>query len=543
MLSTAALAASTLSHDRRPSRLLAWGLALYCLWAALLIAQNPGLQYDEALMALGSVHLRHSRAELTLPHDPDTWIPIGGRSLPLMTARYVGAIKEYICLPLFAVFGPGAEVLRAVSALLGLLGIWGLGSLIAGQVSPAAGAAVAWALALNPAYVNLTVFDNGTVAIWMGAMGLLCLAANSYLERKTAAAAFRLGAAAGLGIWARANFLWLLAAIAFALLAVFKGRLRAPLSHWTRAALGALLGGAPFLLYQVLSGGGTWQAFGILASHASLPSRLATRLIMLGETLLSDREHRAMWGAAVMPAWQRWPLLAIVLAACVVCLAGRGPLSRLRWARGAALCFLCLAAILFVSHMPVAEHHLIVLVPIAAVIVTLAAMAIGRSRGGRIAVASAAVFYVVLAVWWQVAAIRGLWDTGGVGPWSDAVFTLSDYLRQAYPNREIRIVDWGLQNNLYLLSDGALRSREIYGDATEERTSLNRLWTDEIRGGGVFLLNSADNRQFPAASTGFLRALETLRPGPGPKIRRFTAWQRNGGAYAEIFDIPAGALE
>src|SRR6266851_5328056 len=91
-----------------------WHLALpcallvYCLFAVLLILQHPGLQYDEALLVLGSVHMRHSPHELTLPHDPNTWVCMFKRCFPLMTVRYVGAIKEYLCLPVFAIFGPSA---------------------------------------------------------------------------------------------------------------------------------------------------------------------------------------------------------------------------------------------------------------------------------------------------------------------------------------------------------------------------------------------------------------------------------------------------
>ena len=96
-------------------------MVVYCLWSALLILQNPGLQYDEALLVLGSVHMRHSPGELTLPHDPNTWLCPSSRCFPLMTVRYVGAIKEYLCLPLFAAFGPSAEAVRIVSMLLGML--------------------------------------------------------------------------------------------------------------------------------------------------------------------------------------------------------------------------------------------------------------------------------------------------------------------------------------------------------------------------------------------------------------------------------------
>src|SRR5438105_2193404 len=111
------------------------GLLIYFLWSFLLIWQSPGLQYDEALLVQGSVHMLHSRGELTLPHDPDTWICPSRRCLPLMTVRYVGPIKEYLCLPLFRLFGAHAETIRLVSMALAALGIWGVAKLIAEHVS------------------------------------------------------------------------------------------------------------------------------------------------------------------------------------------------------------------------------------------------------------------------------------------------------------------------------------------------------------------------------------------------------------------------
>ena len=160
-----------------PDRLWRWllpaTLGIYCIWAALLIWNGPGLQYDEALLVLGSVHMRHSSQEITLPHDPNTWVCPFGRCFPLMTVRYVGAIKEYLCLPLFAAFGPSAAVVRIVSALLGLFGIWGLAKLLREQLGIRVAACTAFLIAMHPAYVDLTVFDNGTVSVWMAAMGLL----------------------------------------------------------------------------------------------------------------------------------------------------------------------------------------------------------------------------------------------------------------------------------------------------------------------------------------------------------------------------------
>jgi hypothetical protein len=134
--------------------------------------------------------------------------------------------------------------------------------------------------------------------------------------------------------------------------------------------------------------------------------------------------------------------------------------------------------------------------------------------------------YFSSAIYWQVAAVQGLRNSGGIGQWSDAVFPLAEYLQQKYPGKEIKILDWGLQNNLYILSDGKIRSREIYDGAFPR-------WSEQIRQGGVFLMNGPANRQFPAASVSFLEALAVLRP----KIRRFTVSQQSGVPYAEIIEI------
>jgi hypothetical protein len=174
---------------------------------------------------------------------------------------------------------------------------------------------------------------------------------------------------------------------------------------------------------------------------------------------------------------------------------------------------------------------LIVLVPLAAVVTVFASRAVAtRYRWGRAVVAFLAILYFSSAIYWQVAAIRGLSRSGGTGQWSDAIFALSDYLQQKYPAREIKILDWGLQNNLYVLSDGRIRSRELYGAGSDE---LSSYWMEEIRQGGVFLMNGPSNRQFPAASVAFLEALAIVRPS----VRRFTVSQLNGVPYAEILEV------
>jgi hypothetical protein len=506
-----------------------WGLALavgvYALLGGTLILQNPGLEYDEALQVLGAVHMRNSPGEITLPHDPDTWLCAAGRCLPLMTVRYAGAVKEYLCLPLFTLFGTRVEVVRLVSLLLGGVGIFGMGWLLARHVAPCVGIATALILAIHPAYVDLTVFDNGTISVWMAALGLTALAISRYVSRQDATGAFLIGAALGFGVWARANFVWMVAAVFVAAILVLRKRLLQPWRHWAAFAAGGIAGALPLLTYQVISRGGTFEALDMFRVSTGLGDLVTQRLPMLAEMLLSDGEHRAIWNGPALPEWQMWFFPCVVLASCVVCLVSSA------WARGLAIAFLALVAFTMSSRMPVAQHHLIALVPLAAAMAAMAGWLLAKkSRAAAIALAA---IYGIAALDWQVAAIRGIRDTGGVGQWSDSVFELSEHLRTGYAGSLIRILDWGLQNNLYVLSDGQLKSREVF-PGTREVNRLGRPWREDVARGGVFVMNGPRNRHFPDPTEGFLDALAKS----GAKAKGSQIKQQNGEVYAEIVDVP-----
>ena len=501
-------------------RCLYLALALYCLFGSVQIRQKPGLQYDEAMLVLGAVHMRHlPHEELNLAHDPNTWVRLRSRWFPLMTVRYVGAVKEYLAAPLFAFFGPRTSLIRLLSMGLGLIGIWGIASLLRAQAGARVAALAALVIAVNPAYVAMTVFDNGTVSVFMASLGLLCLALRRYLRHFTLTAALLVGLAAGFGTWARVNFIWLVGAILAAIAITLRRKLREiPLSHWAAAFCGAVLGSLPLIVYQFVSRGGTFEAAGMFVSHDSLAQRLWIRLVMFSETLLSDREHRAMWNGPFMAAWQRWLFPAIVLGSCVVCIRMRKLMPRiLAWS------FVLFAAALFLSNLMIAEHHLVALVPFAAVMTVMA-------LPNRWPAWVLGALYAGCAFYWQTAAIAGLKTTGGVGPWSDGVVALATRLEQSYPNRTIKILDWGLQYNLYTITGARLRTVEIFG--------APRAGMDELRQGGVFLYFAPNARQMPQTTDEFLAALAE----GAPVTRRISIPQRDGTPWAEVLEVEPNTL-
>lgn len=128
----------------------------------------PGLDYDEAVCAgqakdflMGSPHGQHMPGTMA--------VNLFGRPFPLLVQCYFGALKSWLLIPSFAVFGPSVLVLRLTTMGWGLLALllfmlWtrrllGLPTaLIAGPL-----------LGLDPSYFFMTVHDWGPVV-----PGFLC---------------------------------------------------------------------------------------------------------------------------------------------------------------------------------------------------------------------------------------------------------------------------------------------------------------------------------------------------------------------------------
>jgi len=262
-------------------------------------------------------------------------------------------------------------------------------------------------------------------------------------------------------------------------------------------------------------------------------ARLFERLPLLAETFVSDGEHRAIWGGPPVRAWQI-ALTATLVAAGAACALlpskHRDETSgAAAWRRGSALTLVVFTATMLFSRMNVTEHHLVTAVPVAAVAAVLGFRRIGvGSRAALPAIAGAAALWGAVAVSWDVRAAEGLRVTGGRGDWSDAIEDVAATLRREAPGDEARALRWGLANNVFVLSRGTVRMRELFWGATEAGPFVGS-WADEIRGGGLFL----SGRGSSLAEDGFRRALAAS----GQPYRKWTFRQRDGALYAELFRI------
>lgn len=513
-----------MGYSFQVGRLERWGVgaavALYLLLAGVLALPHEGLQYDEALMVLGGVQMLRSKAELPLPHDPDTWVCIAKRCWPLMTTRYVGSIKDWLSLPLFALFGTAPWVVRALSMAMSSFAVWGVGALTTKLAGRLAGATAALLLAVNMSFVDQTVFDNGAIAASLLAGGLGCVAIARYWDSPTVRRALLIGICAGLGVWARANFAWVVAAGVVGCAPWLWAWVRKQPVHAVATVAGSIVGALPLLVYQVISRGGTFEAVGMFQTPESPLHSFPARLVNWAESLLSDREHRAIWDGPPMPEWQMWVFGAVVvisIVTCVVC--GKGMF------RGLGAMLAIFYGLAFTSRLPVAEHHFVPVLPLVVIVVVVAAVTLLRNwPAARLAWIAVGVLYIGCSIWWQGQSIRGLAVTGGTGQWSDGIAVVQDLLEQKYAGEPIVIVDWGLQNNLWVMSGGRIKSREAFGD--------QRPWKAEAADGGLFLANGPGNRFFTAAYDGLQSALRES----GQHTKRTLVRERSGKPFAELVE-------
>jgi hypothetical protein len=508
-------------------------LAVYLLWACILGFRSPGMNYDEAVFLNGAVQVLQSGQEPSFAHDPWSWGTAFGRRWPIMVLPYAGALREYLALIPFGIFGPNYYTARGLMALLGAFGIWGVSILVRSQFGIEAAALVSWILAVHPAYLALTIYDQGGVAEWMVPQAVFAIALAHYLKTRTSLAAFWLGAAMGFGAWSRANFVWLLGSALLAGMIVLRKRMLIRGRDLAILVIGGILGGAPLLWYEIQSHGAT-LAFRSTNSQ-SLLSLAGHRFNLLSQTFLYDSEHRAIWTEFPMPLWQKVFFSSLVVVALLVCLTG--PEIR-KPARMAALIFLALLACMLSSRLNISDHHLIALVPIAALLVVVTGQECCRRwpASRRLAAAIAGI-YLVSALYWNVTAARQTRLTGGIGIWSNAIDSVRSYLQQNYPGRRIKVLDWGFQNSLFVLSNAKLATTELFWGATVEGSGLGKLWKDEIAPGDVYLLHAPSLAQFPEAAQGLSRALTASALA----VRRAQFTQNSGAGYAEVIEIVASS--
>ena len=496
---------------------------------------HPGLYYDEAVYAgMSKDFLVASHGS---PHMPGSQvIDLFGRPFPLFIQPYLGALKCWMLLPVFKLFGATQAALRLANigwSLLGLLffmlwvyrafGTWE--SLLAGCL-----------LVSDPSFFFLSIVDWGAAVPSFVCRAAALLFAILGIQKRSAVYLFLSGLACGLGFFNKIDFVAFLLGIGISALlvwrrecvALIRSRIWLPITFSVGFVLGAglMFVNLPQIIHDIFTGETSFTV-------SELPEKITTLVSMydgsyFARLFLAGGSFQRMQHIAS----HVWSPLGIVLVLCgVIQLALYWRSSehvRLRQERT----FILLAWVLVtlgVLVIPGADriHHTALVYPLPHLLV--AVTIVGAWRGWkafaeqRWLLRGGAVTVTVVVLVCQFHAIvqtqRIIRRTGGSGWWSSAINRFCDEYRHA---TDISIVslDWGFNEQLAFLTEGPRLVEPFWGRS--DSTPLRVPRDPNV----VYLAHPAAYALLPFGN-GLLST--ALRGGPNIEVR---TWRDRAGGIA-----------
>ncbi len=463
----------------RERNLFAIALLLFVGLAAYQLAL-PGLHYDEAFEAVPAAQLLLNQP-VTSFRENGIWL--GGRLFPLMTQDYIGAINTYAAIPFFLLLGINPISLRIMAIVIGLVTLWltyKLAELLYGSLVAALAALL---LAVNPTFVFWSrqgVFvTSATAPIGLGAVLMWSRWWRTGARRYAIAGAFLLG----LGLYAKFLFLWLIAALGFALIVLnvyrwqeFSKRLLKVPIGWTLLAF--VLGCAPLLIYNLQTGGTIRNVGNNLTTSYYGTNNLAFVPNFLERlkqfvAVLTGSHFWYLGGTYV-----NWTIFFLFLAALGITLGALVTSTKRDETRRVLFPFLVVGGMIIASCATVSAlwvTHFAILVPWPALAVAAAVGLLVRRQELRVAQSRSKLVLVltfaVVGVSWfsdvvnDVRYHQSLSVSGGLGAHSDAVEDLARWLVADERGGGVPAVamDWGITAPVTFLTLGEVTPVEAFG--------------------------------------------------------------------------------
>jgi len=478
-----------LAGKTRPERIFAFAACLFYTAASALFIPLLGIQNDEALFGNGVYDPTGAVYEMAFRN----------RRISLMIMSYVGALKAWIYVLIFRVWRPSAASIRMPMVLAGAATLYLFFAIlrrVAGLRAAVLGCAL---LATDVTYLLTNCLDWGPVAL----QHLCLLGSLAFLLRHHEIGG--LGSLAGgfvlwgLGLWDKAIFIWSLGGLGISALLVFPRELFR-LVTWRRIAVAVpafCLGALPLIVYNVdqplatFRSNTAYDASDLKGKATLLHSTLDGSALfgwlspgvgpnpnppgnLLQEMSLRISEAAGRQQETLMPA-AAW--LALGLFPVVVWRErgkARSPVRVLAF----ALIFLAVVwlQMALTKGAGGGVHHAILLWPFPICFIAIVFSAASRwLRSGKALLAGLLAILtsanILTLNQYYVDAFR----YGGALNWTDAIYPLSDYLKKHPPAREVYSVDWGILDDLRLLSRGrlALRVGNDFDNAAEVRRRVS----------------------------------------------------------------------
>ena len=523
----------------REGRLLALA-ALVCAALAFGIAARdlecPGLYYDEVIQAEPA--LWFLRAEIAPPEIPgQTHARLFGRPFPVMTQAYMGALKSQVLVPVFALAGADARILRLTTLSFAVLGLCFAIAFAQRLYDLPTAVLLGALLAVDPSLLFIGRHDWGSFSLGLLLRCFALLALYSGWRARSAARLFAGGLAAGLAIYNKIDAGVAIVATGLALVLSAPGwlrELRGRGAQISAAVAGLVLGAAPVLLGVIptfltivvelrkgasLSDGQWDLPEKVFALWFALDGSYFERLMRVGGSFLHLKGQGAATTSTPLPALFALACLALSIWIALDLRRGR-PTSRLRFPLLAALFSF---AGLLATPEAIRVHHFLNAWPFPQLVVAVAMREAWRRfesrhvrRVARAGVALAFAAALLGALRADLATLEVVRSSCGKARWSDAITGLVPMLTEQH--LQAVCLDWGFGAQMRFTSPEVSVVEPVW---TLRTASSAEMGGDQ---GSLYVMFGPDHSVYPFG----LALLGASTSLPPDAVRIQTHLDRNG---------------
>jgi 4-amino-4-deoxy-L-arabinose transferase-like glycosyltransferase len=446
--------------------------ALFCflltIFLGLLCYSYPGLQYDEVIFA-PAIFIK-DWAFFTLNH-----------SIPLMLMSYSGCLKTWLYAPLLHAFQPSVALIRLPALLLAALTVvltMRLSYVLWGRAAAICAGAL---LATDSMFLLTSLFDWGPVALQHFLTVLTALLFVRFIQTQRMALLAFAGFVAGLAMWDKALFVWLLSASFAAALLIYPREIRKLVTFHrvSVVVLSFVLGAAPFVYFNVKTGLATFR--GNQRDFSQFPMKVSILKNTLNGSglfgyLVSNEgtgperrpESSVETASVAVRNWFGTHYRNLFGWLCLVAIAWSTVGLRGDSLRHGVFLFLIFA----IAWLEMAStfstggavHHTVLLWPIPHLFVALVAAATLERFSRAVIPLSLVVGIAFSANLLNVNQFLSQFIRfGSLPPWSDAATTLAT-IAPSIKNGRIAVYEWGLANQIVVMSQGRVKVVNTQGD-------------------------------------------------------------------------------
>ncbi|MFC1680532.1 ArnT family glycosyltransferase [Pseudomonadota bacterium] len=451
----------------------------------------PGVYYDEVILV--------NQAYQVL----DGQFPLIGN------VPYVGALKGYLHAP-FVHFFPGSVFwLRAVPIGLSLITAIFYYLLIRDIFKSPKTASVALALfLLHPTLIFSTRVDDGPVSTLLLFEILVLYFLHKGIQTNQLWNFLLAGLFAGLGIWQKAYFLWLI--FALFLLAPFAIKItKQRVLHFGIFSAALIIGASCLLLYNALN---DWPLLHYSADYDYNLQSLRHKGRNLFHILLGIERYKQYIGKPLS-----FPCLTLIPFLFSLLFVSHSTANKKVAYLSFALLLLLTVQTMSITVSGFAPRHYVLLFPLFGVpIVALWQDSTGILRKTFTGLIALAILSqgIVIQLYHQA-----LGNTEGTQVWSSAIYEVADYV-SANPNENYIAMDWGISASLEFLTANKVEIKEPYWVYPKTEKGLERLLTNTRAHSAHFIFHSPSKEVFSEGRNIFERYLE-IRNSKELVLQRF----------------------